>query len=216
MIQTIIKWVKFIAIVSLCCVSQVWAQPTAAQQHMQQQQQNQNMGGMLQSDSVRKCGNPNGCGNSSSSMAEVRAWHERERKIQAEIAELRRTPFYMAIVWNFDNNGVAWPGGFRSERRAVEVAKKQCTSPINCRLVATFNNTCAVLVAANSNPRNLQDIFVGLDRDDTKAAAKAMQSCQAVYGVRQDRCFYSSIRTGKGADGTAFCTGYDYSLYNQK
>ena len=141
-IQTIIKWVKFIAIVLLCCINQAWAQPTAAQQHMQQQQQNQNMGGMLQSDSVRKCGNPNGCGNSSSSMAEVRAWHERERKIQAEIAELRRTPYWMAIAYDFASDKFSWGAD-------IPLSKEQWKRPpevVNAVLTAKWYWYSAMLV----------------------------------------------------------------------
>ena len=42
--------------------------------------------------------------NSGPSAAEIRAWHARERKIQAEIAQLRKTPFYMALAYDFSNN----------------------------------------------------------------------------------------------------------------
>jgi len=42
--------------------------------------------------------------NQGPSDAEIRAWHARERKIQAEIAQLRATPFYQAIAYDFANN----------------------------------------------------------------------------------------------------------------
>lgn len=145
--------------------------------------------------------------------AEIRAWEAREAEIQARIARHRATPYWMAIAWNFDNNGVTFPGGFSSKERAVERATTQCTSAGNCRVVATFANACAVIVVAVPKPSTVQEIFVGIDKDDKTAAAKAWQSCQSVYGDREDRCFYSTAPT---AHGTAFCTGYDYSLYGHE
>ena len=153
--------------------------------------------------------------NSGPSAAEIRAWHARERAVQERIARYRATPYWMALAWDSDKNTVAWPGGFSSEQRAIERAKQICSSP-NCHVFATFNNTCAVLVKATDNPRSTKDLFIGINKDDVIAAEQAMKSCQAVYGVRKDRCFYTGTKTGKGLNGTAFCVGYDYSLYNQK
>lgn len=168
---------------------------------------------MIQSDNVRNCGNPNGCArNSGPSAAERREWHRREARIQAEIAELRRTPFWMALAWNFDNGGIIWPGGFRSEQRAVERAKQICTSS-NCHVVATFNNTCAHFVSAVDRPRSMRDFFVAYDRDGNRAMQKAIQACEAVHGKREDRCFSAMPQTPHGEG--IFCVGYDYSLYNQ-
>ena len=59
--------------------------------------------------------------------------------------------------------------------------------------------------------RTAEDFFVGVDADDEKAAAKAMQACEARFG--QNQCGYSSVKT---KHGTAFCTGYDYSIYGQE
>ena len=190
-----------------------FAQPTPAQIHMQQQQQNQNMGRMIQSDNMRRCGNPNGCaqgGSAGPSAAEVRAWHARERKIQAEIAQLRATPFYQAIAYDFANNLLLGGGGYYTEQRAVEQALKKCKSS-NCHLISTFANACGVIVTPDKGIRTAEDFFVGVDVDDRKAAAKAMQTCEARFGKNQ--CGYSSVKT---KHGTAFCTGYDYSIYGQK
>ena len=63
------------------------------------------------------------------------------------------------------------------------------------------------------HPQTTNDIFIGVDADDKKAAAEAMQAYQTVHGDREDRCFYSGIKT---KNGTAFCAGYDYSIYGQK
>ena len=41
----------------------------------------------------------------------TRAQIARERQLQREIAELRRTPFYQAIVYDFENKRVMWGGG---------------------------------------------------------------------------------------------------------
>ena len=42
--------------------------------------------------------------------AQRRAWEARERKIQKEIAELRKTPFYMALAFDFVENSAIWGG----------------------------------------------------------------------------------------------------------
>ena len=42
--------------------------------------------------------------------AQRRAWEARERKIQREIAELRRTPFYQAIAYDLKTERITWGG----------------------------------------------------------------------------------------------------------
>ena len=83
--------------------------------------------------------------NTGPSAAEVRAWHARERKIQAEIARYRATPFYGAIAFDFKTNSLGWSGGYYAEQRAIESAIKNCLSA-NCNVVKVFNNACGVLV----------------------------------------------------------------------
>lgn len=146
------------------------------------------------------------------SAAEVDAWNRRERQVQSEIAQLRRTPYWMVIGRDWEKSGFIWSGGYESKQRAVEETLKQCRSS-NCGVVATFSNACGVIVYAVHHPKTINDIFVGVDADDRKAAEEAMRACEAVHGKREDRCFYSGIRT---RNGTAFCSGYDYGIYNQK
>ena len=93
------------------------------------------------------------------SAAEVDAWQRREAQVQSRIARFRATPYWMALAWNFDNDGLIWPGGFKAEQRAIERAKQICTSP-NCHVFATFNNTCAHFVSAVAKPRSVRDFFV--------------------------------------------------------
>ena len=192
------KWGNVIGM--LCVAGLAWAQPIdpwLADGLNRQIQENRN--------------NAQG-GSRGPSAAEVRAWHERERKIQAEIAQHRATPYWMAIGRDWGNKKIAWSGGYASKERAIERALSQCESS-DCRLIATFANACGVIVYAHGNPKSISDIFIGVDPDDKKAAAKAMQSCEAVHGKNNpDRCFYSGIQT---KHGTAFCTGYDYSVYGQ-
>jgi len=147
--------------------------------------------------------------------AEIRAWEQREAKVQAEIAELRRTPFWMALAWDFEKDTITWPGGYPSKERAIERAKQICNSS-SCHVFATFSNSCAVVVKATDNPRDKNDLFVGINPDDEIAAQQAMRACQRVHGYTKSRCFYTGAHTGKGANGTAFCTGYDYSIYGQR
>ncbi|OAM34228.1 hypothetical protein A7Q01_05805 [Eikenella sp. NML96-A-049] len=144
--------------------------------------------------------------------AEIRAWEQREAEVQAEIAELRRTPFYMAITRDWDRKGLCWSGGYRSESRAIEESMKCHRGASNVSVITTFSNACAVLVYARNPPRSRNDIFVGIDKDDRRAAEKAMNACEAVHGKRKDRCLFSNIQT---RNGTAFCAGYDYSVYGQ-
>ncbi|OAM33336.1 hypothetical protein A7Q01_00325 [Eikenella sp. NML96-A-049] len=145
--------------------------------------------------------------------AEIRAWEQREAEVQAEIVELRRTPFYMAIANDFGSNQMMWAGGFSTEQRAVEEALKQCRTS-NCRVIKTLSNSCAVVVGATNHPRSDSDFFIGIHKDDRVAAHQAMQACETMHGKNhQDRCFYSTVRT---KNGTAFCVGYDYSVYGQE
>ncbi|OAM32881.1 hypothetical protein A7P96_01565 [Eikenella sp. NML03-A-027] len=138
--------------------------------------------------------------------AEIRAWEQREAEVQAEIAELRRTPFYMAIAYDFDTRQSMWSGGYISEHRAVEETLKQCSSS-NCRVIKTFANTCAAVVEPDSRAKSAADIFVALDKDDRQAATKAMHSCEAQHGA--GNCSYWQVRK-------PLCTGYDYSIYGQR
>ncbi|WP_167508181.1 DUF4189 domain-containing protein [Eikenella exigua] len=142
--------------------------------------------------------------------AEIRAWEQREAEVQAEIAELRRTPFYMAIAYDFGTFEIMWAGGYYSERRAVERSLKQCKTS-NCRVFATFSNACAVVTRPDRGARSTEDLFVGIDTDDSRAAAKSIQACEARHG--QGQCSYLNPRT---KNGMAFCTGYDYSIYGHR
>ena len=157
--------------------------------------------------------NSGGGGSRGPSAAEIRAWHEREAQIQAEIAQERATPYWMAIVNDFGNNKMAWAGGYSTKQRAVEQALENCSSS-GCKVIAIFSNACAVVVGATSNPQSEKDFFIGIDKNADVAAAKAMQSCEAMHGKNNpNRCYYSAHRT---KNGTAFCTGYDYSIYGQE
>ena len=191
--------------------SAAWSQPTPAQIQQQQFQQQQNMQGAIQSDNLRRCGDiyGHGCRRQENAAAQRRAWEARERKIQKEIAELRRTPFYYAVAYDFVNNRVLGGGGFYSEKRAIETALGGCKSS-NCQIVATFANACGVVVEPDKGARTVEDFFVGIDPDDRKAAAKAIQACEAKHGNNQ--CSYWNVKT---KTGMAFCSGYDYSIYGQ-
>ena len=69
------------------------------------------------------------------------------------------------------------------------------------------------MVGATNHPRSNADFFIGVNKNDRVAARQAMQACETVHGKdRQDRCFYSTVRT---KNGTAFCAGYDYGVYGQ-
>ncbi|OAM42636.1 hypothetical protein A7Q02_02325 [Eikenella sp. NML97-A-109] len=198
-----------LAAVLLGSAGLAWAQPTPAQIQQQQFQRQQNELGMYyQQQQNNRRAAPRG-----PTAAEIRAWEQREAEVQARIAHFRATPFWMALAWNFEKDAIIWPGGFKSEQRAIERAKQICSSP-NCHVFATFNNTCAHFVSAVAEPRSVQDFFVAYDRDGNRAVRKAVQACEAVHGKREDRCFSSLLRTPHGEG--IFCVGYDYNLYNQR
>ena len=139
----------------------------------------------------------------------IRAQRARERQLQREIAELRRTPFYYALAYDFVNKRVLG-GGYYSEKRAVETALSGCKSS-NCQIVASFANTCAMIAFPKGGGRSPSEIFVGLDNDPQQAIMKSGLACEAKFGY--DKC---SISTMKTKTGNALCSGYDYSIYGQK
>ena len=139
----------------------------------------------------------------------IRAQRARERQLQREIAELRRTPFYYALAYDFVNKRVLG-GGYYSEKRAVETALSGCKSS-NCQIVASFANTCGMIAYPDGGPKSPSDVFVGLDQDGYQAIVKSVRACEAKHGY--NKCSYSDIKT---KTGEALCTGYDYSIYGQK
>ena len=140
----------------------------------------------------------------------IRAQRARERQLQREIAELRRTPFYYALAYDFVNKRVLGGGGYYSEKRAVETALSGCKSS-NCQIVASFANTCGMIAYPDGGPKSPSDVFVGLDKDGYQAIVNSVRACEAKHGY--DKCSYSSVRT---KTGKAFCAGYDYSIYGQE
>lgn len=141
----------------------------------------------------------------------IRAQRAREGQLQREIAELRRTPFYQAIGYDFSTRQAMWGGGgYSSEKRAVEETLKLCPSS-NCQIVASFANTCAMIAFPDGGPKSPSDVFVGLDKDGYQAIVKSVRACEAKHGY--NKCSYSDIKT---KTGEALCTGYDYSIYGQK
>ena len=116
---------RLVALVMSCGAGYVWAQMTP------QQQANQQALDAWRTQNMQRCGDEHGHGcqqggaRKGPSAAEVRAWHERERKVQAEIAQLRRTPFYQAIGYDFSTKQTMWGGGgYYSEKRAAEETLK--------------------------------------------------------------------------------------------
>lgn len=140
--------------------------------------------------------------------AQRRAWEARERKIQKEIAELRKTPFYMAVAYDFTNKLVLRGGGYYSEKRAIEETLNQCKSS-NCQVVTTFANTCAMVARPDTGIKTANDWFVGFDNDPQQAIVKSVRACEAKHGY--DKCSFWGGLTKTGA----FCSGYDYSIYGQ-
>ena len=136
----------------------------------------------------------------------IRAQRARERQLQIEIAELRRTPFYQAIAYDLKTERITW-GGYYSEKRAIETAMSRCGTS-NCHLVTTFNNTCAGIANPDSGIKSSADLFVAFDNDERQAIVKSVRACEAQYG--HNKCSYWIVKP------KAFCTGYDYSIYGQK
>ena len=193
--------------------SATWSQPTPAQIQQQQFQQQQNTLNAVRADNIRRCGDEygHGCRRQQKAQAEAqRQWEARERQIQKEIAELRRTPFYSAIAYDFVNKRVLGGGGYYSEKRAVEKALERCKSS-NCQVVTTFANTCAMIAWPDTGIKTANDWFVGFDNDPQQAIVKSVRACEAKHGY--NKCSYSDMKT---KTGNALCSGYDYSIYGQK
>ena len=139
----------------------------------------------------------------------IRAQRAREGQLQREIAELRRTPFYMAIAYDFTNKLVLRGGGYYSEKRAIEEALDQCKSS-NCQIVTTFANTCAMVARPEAGSQTANNWFVAFDNDPQQAIVKSVRACEAKHG--NDKCYFWGGLTKTGA----FCSGYDYSLYGHR
>ena len=110
----------------------------------------------------------------------------RQRQLQQEIAELRRTPFYMAIAYDFTNKLVL-RGGYYSEKRAIEEALDQCKSS-NCQIVTTFANTCAMVARPEAGSQTANNWFVAFDNDPQQAIVKSVRACEAKHG--NDKCYF--------------------------
>ena len=151
-------------------------------------------------------------GNNSSEQAAAaqreaqRQWQIRENKIQREIAELKRTPFYGAIATRADFKKFAWGGGHRTKELAIKKIMNLCAMP-DCELVATFANTCAMISEPNKGPRSIDDLFIAFDNDPEKAILKSIRSCESKFG--SSNCGY----WGNGKN--AFCSGYIYKSYKE-
>lgn len=116
----------------------------------------------------------------------------------------------MAIAFDFPDNRLLPRGGFYTKERAQQEALAQCRTD-NCHIFAVFANACAVLTFPEQGVRTVNDLFVGIDSDDHRAAEKSIQACEAVHGT--GNCLYSQVQT---QNGTAFCSGYDYSIYGHE
>ena len=136
---------------------------------------------------------------------ETRDWETQK------IKKLRDTKFYGAIAMTPDNpSALTWGGGELSESATREKALGACPKS-NCRIVASFSNTCA-MVALPDGSKGIDDIFVGVDQNPEIAIDKAYGSCEQKFGKGQ--CHY--LGREKNAKHTAFCVGYDYGIYSTK
>lgn len=128
-----------------------------------------------------------------------------------EVKRLRNTRFYGAIAMTPDNlSSLTWGGGDLSESATRTKALNACPRS-NCRIVASFANTCG-MVALPDGGKRIEDVFIGLDDDPEVAIDKAYRSCEQKFG--KGRCHY--LGREKSAKHTAFCVGYDYGIYSTK
>lgn len=126
-----------------------------------------------------------------------------------EIRRLRRMRFYGAIAMSPDNpNALTWRGGDPNEEISRSKALKACPKS-NCRVVASFSNTCA-MVAMPDGAKDIDDIFVGIDKSPEVAIDNAYRSCEKKFG--KGACHY--LVREKTAKYSAFCVGYDYGVYS--
>ena len=194
------KWAKYAMLAIWFAGGMAWAQPMSPQ-----------MEGYINEEVLPRRNGAATRQNTGPSAAEVRAWEERERQIQTRIAKHKATPWHMAIAYDFSKNKILGGGGYSTQQRAVEVATKSCKAGSNCKVALVFSNACAVLTFPDGPIRSLNDLFFGIHPDHNQAAALSIKKCEAVHG--KGNCWYSNAPT---KHGTAFCTGYDYSVYGQQ
>lgn len=149
----------------------------------------------------------NNAGNAAAQAEANRQWWAEENRIRANIARLEKTPFYGAIAIDVGTSHTSRGGGYVTKGLAVQRISEMCKTA-NCQVVATFANTCAMLAMPDKDIGNPRSAFIGFDDDGNQAILKSVVACERKYG--QGNC--SVIGNGK----EAICSGYKYSIYNQK
>ena len=123
-------------------------------------------------------------GNNSSEQAAAaqreaqRQWQIRENKIQREIAELKRTPFYGAIAADVGTNHASWGGGYITKEIAIKKALERCKTD-NCKIISVFSNSCVVGATPDNDINNINATTIYSDKDEKRVIAKAISECHA-------------------------------------
>ena len=140
-------------------------------------------------------------------------WWARERKILAEIEQLKATPFYGTLIANKNSYVIGWGGGgYINPQRAESEAMELCGQKETCHVLLTISNTCAG-VASPDHLKGSDYLFIATDPDPKRAVEKAYYACEAKYGV--GKCSYSKNKNAPKYFNT-YCSGYNYEVYNQK
>ena len=141
-----------------------------------------------------------------------RRWWAEERRIRADIARHKATPYYGTLVVSDDSAFLGWGGGgYISKDLSIKNSMRLCSSA-DCHVLITFANTC-VGVARPENIKNYQEWIVLTDTNPKKAVEKAYYTCERKYG--KDKCIYAINEYSKNYSNT-YCSGYAYEAYNQK
>ncbi len=132
-----------------------------------------------------------------------RQWQIRENRALARIAKLRETPFYAAIAVSTADLSSGWGGGYRTSEESIQHARNGCLRrSADCKIIATFFNTCAG-VAFMKSSTTFDTLIVATDKDGEAALNKAWNQCEAKYGKGNCSMFN---------DDKPYCTGYDYGV----
>ncbi|MEJ3960635.1 DUF4189 domain-containing protein [Brachymonas sp. G13] len=121
-------------------------------------------------------------------------------------AKLRKTKFYAAIyLKSTDLNGLYWAAGYKDQTVAMASAATACGD--NCKLIATFSNTC-VMLAEPSDNTDIAKVVAAQDPEPGRAIEKAGKACKGTYG---GDCV--SYARPQEATHSAYCVGYDYGIF---
>ncbi|MDO5692747.1 MAG: DUF4189 domain-containing protein [Pseudomonadota bacterium] len=137
-------------------------------------------------------------------------WQARENAIQAQIAKYRATPYYGTLITQGNTLDAIWGGGGNITPEIADKKAFSACKETGCRIIARVSNGCMMISRPVNSTHNSQ-WMVAYDSDPQNAISKAIAICEQKYG--QGQC---GVGENLGTPHRAYCSGYDYSAYDQK